>query len=123
MPTVLQTASPVNDSVVQALHRICQQALVQYPREAARITRGYAIAARGGVHLDGHGLATVQSERQPETWYTVNSHCVCPDAARAPRGRCKHRWAKALLVQALTHLVQHSALPVEGLPTPYAFPR
>jgi hypothetical protein len=46
-----------------------------------------------------------------------------PDASRAPAGRCKHRWAKALLVQALTHVTQHSALPIEGLPTPYAFPR
>src|SRR2546423_8758355 len=115
MPTVLQPESSVNDSVAQALERIRQQALAQYPKEAARITRGYAIAVRGGVHLDGHGLATVQSQRQPVTWYTVNSHCACPDASRAPGGRCKHRWAKALLVQALTHVVQHSALPVEGL--------
>lgn len=123
MPTVLQTKSPVNDSVAQALDRIRQQALAQYPQEAARITRGYAIAVQGGVHLDGHGLAAVQSQRQPATWYTVNGHCTCPDASRAPGGRCKHRWAKALLVQGLTHLVQRHALPVEGLPTPYAFPR
>jgi hypothetical protein len=123
MPTILQPESRVNDSVAQALDRIRQQALAQYPKEATWITRGYAIAVRGGVQLDGHGLATVQSQRQPETWYTVNGHCTCPDASRAPKGRCKHRWAKALLVQALTHVVQHSALPVEGLPTPYAFPR
>src|SRR5262245_27681141 len=123
MPPVLQHEAPVNDRVARALDRMHQQALAQYPKEAVRITRGYAIATQGGVHLDGYGLATVQSQRQPATWYTVNSHCACPDASRAPRGRCKHRWAKALLVQALTHLVQHSALPVEGLPTPYAFPR
>jgi hypothetical protein len=53
----------------------------------------------------------------------VNGHCSCQDASRAPAGRCKHRWAKALLVQALTHLAQHSDLSVEELPTPYAFPR
>src|SRR6266478_598028 len=116
MPTVLQPESPVNDSVAQVLDRMRQQALAQYPQEAARITRGYAIAVRGCVHLDGHGLATVQSQRQPTTWYTVNSHCACPDASRAPAGRCKHRWAKALLVQALTHIAQHSDLPVEELP-------
>ena len=123
MPTLLQLESTVNDDVTQALDRIRRQALAQYPREAGRITRGHAIAVRGGVHLDGHGLAAVQSQRQPETWYTVNSHCACQDASRAPAGRCKHRWAKALMVQALTRLAQHSDLPVEELPTPYAFPR
>src|SRR5919201_4407027 len=114
MPTVLQRRLTVNDRVAAALERIRQQALDQYPKEASRITRGYAIAVQGGVRLDGHGLAAVQSQRQPETWYTVNGHCACPDASRAPRGRCKHRWAKALFVQALTHVVQHSAQPVEG---------
>ena len=123
MPTVLQSELTVNDNVVQTLDRIRQQALAQYPKEAARITRGHAIAVQGGVHLDGHGLAAVQSQRHPETWYTVNGHCTCHDASRAPAGRCKHRWAKALLVQALTHLAQHSDLPIEELPTPYAFPR
>ena len=123
MPTVLQRGAAVNDQVAHALNQMRQQALAQYPKEAVRITRGHVIAVQGGVHLDGCGLATVQSQRQPETWYTVNSHCPCPDASRAPQGRCKHRWAKALLVQALTHLAQYSALPIEGLPTPYAFPR
>jgi hypothetical protein len=123
MPTILQSELIVNDSVVQTLDRIRQQALAQYPKEAVRITRGHAIAVQGGVHLDGYGLAAVQSQQHPETWYTVNSHCTCHDASRAPAGRCKHRWAKALLVQALTHIAQHSALPVEELPTPYAFPR
>src|SRR5215468_8103928 len=123
MLTLLQTEQPVNESVIQTLDRIRQQALAQYPKEAARITRGHAIAVRGGVHLDGHGLATVQSQQQPESWYTVNGHCTCPDASRAPQGRCKHRWAKSLFVQTLTYLAQHSTLPIEGLPTPYAFPR
>ncbi len=114
MPTLLQLELTVNDDVTQALDRIRRQALAQYPREAGRITRGHAIAVRGGVHLDGHGLAAVQSQRQPETWYTVNGHCACQDASRAPAGRCKHRWAKALMVQALTHLAQHSDLPSRG---------
>ena len=70
MPTVLQSELTVNDNVVQALDRIRQQALIQYPKEAARITRGHAIAVQGGVHLDGHGLAAVQSQRHPEAWYT-----------------------------------------------------
>jgi hypothetical protein len=94
MPTLLQSKSIVNDSVIQALDRIRQQALTQYPKEAARITRGHAIAVQDGVHLDGYGLAAVQSQRHPETWYTVNSHCTCHDASRAPAGRCKHRWVR-----------------------------
>ena len=84
MPTLLQSELIVNDSVAQALGRIRQQALVQYPKEAARITRGHAIAVQGGVHLDGHGLAAVQSQRHPETWYTVNGHCTCHDAPGRP---------------------------------------
>jgi hypothetical protein len=123
MHTVLQPVQPVNARVAQALELMQQRALEQCPGEAARIQRGHDIAAGGGVQLYGPGLAEVQSQRQPATWYTVNSHCMCQDASRAPQGRCKHRWAKALMVQALTYLVQHSEPPADLLPQPYAFPR
>ena len=95
-------ARAVDAFVAHTLDLMCQRALAKHPEEAARIQRGYAIAVEGGVHLSGVGLASVQSQRQPETWYTVYSQCPCWDATRAPDGRCKHRWAKALMVQSLT---------------------
>src|SRR5262249_40587662 len=116
MSTVAQpipsiSARAVNASVARTLDLMCQRALAKHPEEAARIQRGYAIAVAGGVHLSGVGLATVQSQQQPALCYTVHSHCTCWDATRAPDGRCKHRWAKALLVQALTSMAQHGEAP------------
>ena len=43
---------------------------------------------------------SVQSGTDAEVVYTVNGHCDCPDVARAPEGRCKHRWAKCLVKRA-----------------------
>jgi hypothetical protein len=119
VPPLLSGNAPAgNEPVAHVLELLCQRALAQYPEEAARIQRGYAIAVEGGVHLSGVGLATVQSQRQPETWYPVHRQCTCWDATRAPGGRCKHRWAKALLVQA----VQPSEALAARVPQPYDFP-
>jgi hypothetical protein len=128
MSTVAQPIPSINARAVDArvartLNLMCQRALAKHPEEAARIQRGYAIAVEGGVHLSGVGLATVQSQRQPETCYTVHSRCTCWDVTRAPDGRCKHRWAKALMVQALTYMAQQSEAPDEVLPRPYDFPQ
>jgi hypothetical protein len=128
MSTVVQplpafNAQAIEACVAHALHLMCQRALAKHPEEAARIQRGYAIAVEGGVHLSGVGLATVQSQRQPETCYTVHSQCTCWDATWAPDGRCKHRWAKALMVQALTYMAQQSEAPDDVLPRPYDFPQ
>lgn len=123
MSTVAQPIQPVNDRVADVLDLIRQRALAQYPEEIARIQRGYTIAVEGGVQLYGSGLAAVQSQGQPELWYTVNGHCTCRDATRAPARRCKHRWAKGLMVQALTYMVQHSEAPSDLLPQPYDFPQ
>ena len=118
-----QPVEPLNDHVIAALDLMRQWALETYPQEAARIQRGYAIALLGGVHLQGDGLAAIQSQSQPETWYTVNGHCRCYDSTRVRPGHCKHRWAKTLLTKALTYLAQHSIEPLDTLPAPYAFPR
>jgi len=121
-PILSGNAPAGNAPVAHVLDLMCQRALAKHPEEAARIQRGYAIAVEGGVYLSGVDLATVQSQRQPETWYTVHSHCTCWDATRAPDGRCKHRWATALLGQALTYMVQQSEAPADLLPQPYDFP-
>ncbi|MGE3539376.1 MAG: hypothetical protein AB7N91_18330 [Candidatus Tectimicrobiota bacterium] len=118
-----RSAPPIAPHLIRALAHARQRALGHYQKEAARLQRGYAIALQGGVHLYGNGLAEVQSQRQPALWYPIHSRCACQDATRAPGGRCKHRWAKTLMVQALTHLAQHSGEPLTELPAPYAFPR
>jgi len=99
-----------------------QRALERYPQEMARITRGHTIALTGGVTLHGCGLAAVRSSSVPSRAYTVNGHCICPDVSKAPDGRCKHRWAKALYSKALTYLIQNES-DVPELPEPYSFPQ
>ena len=45
----------------------------------------------------------------PEVTYAVNGGCDCPDAARAPEGRCKHRYAVALMRAATKLLAEATA--------------
>jgi hypothetical protein len=124
MVTVPHTLVLHHTALTQALESVVRLALATYPDEAARIRRGHAIALQGGVRLCGSGLAEVQSQRQPATWYVVNGRCHCPDSERAPDGRCKHRWAKELLVRAQTYLAQTTRRRIPEAPnTPYEFPR
>jgi hypothetical protein len=107
-----------------ALEFAVRLAVAQYPDEAVRIQRGHAIAQQGGVRLSGSGLAEVQSQRHPTTWYVVNGCCHCPNSRYAPEGRCKHWWAKRLLVWAQTFLAQTTDMRIPDAPTTsYAFPR
>lgn len=122
---VEEAMAPYAPQALEAALDLAQRlAVAKYVNEAARIARGHAIAQQGGVRLCGAGLAEVQSQSQPAMWYVVNGHCRCLDSRRAPEGRCKHRWAKLLLVWAQTHLAQHTGrrLP-DAPPTPYDFPR
>ena len=122
MPTLLQSESIVNDSVAQAWVAYVSRRWSSTQRRLPASHVGTLLRCRAACIWMGMAAA-VQSQRHPETWYTVNGHVHVPRRPRAPAGRCKHRWAKALLVQALTYIAQHSDLPVEELPTPYAFPR
>lgn len=83
-----------------ALRAAAARACTRYAGEAARIERGLVLALNGAVTLHADGTASVQSASDTEIVYTVNGHCDCPDAARAPEGRCKHRWAKVLVKKA-----------------------
>ncbi len=98
------------------LRSLATQATARYPGEQARIERGLLLALNGHVTLHADGTATVQSGSDAEVRYEVNGHCDCPDAARAPDGRCKHRWAKALVKRAslpktYTRIAYYACLP------------
>jgi hypothetical protein len=92
-----------------AIRTLAAQARTRYAGEAARIERGLVIALNGGVSLQSDGTALVQSQSDAEVQYRVNGHCDCPDASRAPEGRCKHRWATCLTRRAIS-LVAAQAL-------------
>jgi len=107
-----------------ALECAVRVAVAQYPDESVRIQRGHVLALQGHVRLSGSGLAEVQSQRHPATWYVVNGCCCCPNSRYAPEGRCKHWWAKRLLVWAQTFLAQTTERRIPDAPaTSYDFPR
>jgi hypothetical protein len=85
-----------------ALLIAAKQAKETYPTETARIDAGVALVITGGVELvEGTRVAIVRSEHEAGKQYRVNGVCNCPDSHyRAPDGRCKHRWAKALYIRA-----------------------
>jgi len=87
----------------QLLCAACDAAKLAYPTEAAAIGRGLAIALADGVVLFSDGHANVKSDTVVDLWYTVNGTCTCKSFQFSPGGRCKHRWAKALVKHAHTN--------------------
>jgi hypothetical protein len=83
------------------------RAIAAYPAEKARIQRGLDIVIHDGVVLEPDGTALVASQGHPGMTYRVNGQCECPDVQRAPEGRCKHRYAKALYKAALAAMKRH----------------
>ena len=105
------TTQPTATATVQfdtALRCAARKATARYVGESARIDRGLAIALNGGVTYSA-GYALVQSQADPEVTYAVNGGCDCPDAARAPEGRCNHRYAVALMRAATKLLAEATA--------------
>jgi hypothetical protein len=99
-----------------ALRTLAAQATSRYAGEKARIDRGLVLALNGHVTIHQDGTASVQSGTDAEVVYTVNGQCDCPDVARAPEGRCKHRWAKCLVKRAMQAAQYYaSTTPAQGL--------
>ena len=120
--TVPQSITEYTDKLRQALQRdttlrqLAVQAATRYAGEQARIDRGLVLALNGHVTIHPDGTASVQSGTDAEVVYTVNGHCDCPDASRAPEGRCKHRWAKCLVKRAMQAGAYYtSTTPAQGL--------
>lgn len=92
------------------LRSLAAQAVTRYPDEQARIDRGLVLALNGHVTLCDDGSAIVQSGSDSEVQYIVaHAHCDCPDYTRAPEGRCKHRFAVALVRKAQAKPAQRIA--------------
>lgn len=107
MHTVPESAATVQFDT--ALRTLAGQARSRYAGEAARIDRGLVLALNQAVTLLPTGGALVQSQSEAEIVYTVqHGQCDCPDASRAPEGRCKHRWAACLARKAQAEVAQHS---------------
>jgi hypothetical protein len=106
---------PESTATVQfddALRTLAQRAVCAYAGEAARIGRGLILALNRAVTLCPDGTALVQSQTEAEIVYEIREgHCDCPDAARAPEGRCKHRWAKCLTKRALSLVAAQTVQP------------
>ena len=122
MSTVAQSTMEYTEKLRQALQRdttlrqLAQQATARYAGDQARIDRGLVLALNGNVTLHADGTASVQSGTDAEIVYTVNGHCDCPDAQRAPEGRCKHRWAKTFVKRAQQSDEYYTSItPAQGL--------
>jgi hypothetical protein len=99
MATIPQTLTTVQFDT--ALRTLADQARTRYAGEAARIDRALVIALNGGVTLHADGTASVQSCSNADVVYHVAAGiCDCPDFARAPGGRCKHRFSVCLVKKA-----------------------
>ena len=85
----------------RALESAARRAQAVYPSHSKRIWKGLALAMKGHVDMQADGTALVQSETNPAQVYTVNGRCTCPDEPTAPKGYCKHRYAKAIYKKAL----------------------
>jgi hypothetical protein len=108
MQNVTQTITTVQFDT--ALRAMADRARTRYAGEAARIDRALVIALNGGVTLKADGVALVSSTRDDEVFYIVrDGQCDCPDATRAPEGRCKHRWATCLVKRAQQQVAEDRA--------------
>jgi hypothetical protein len=88
-----------------AISQATEAARKRFPHSSDRIERAYALVHEGKVVLHPKDkTATVQSSDGTKA-YTVNGHCDCPDAPRAPEGVCKHKFA-ALILRKATVLVK-----------------
>ena len=84
-----------------ALSQATEAARKRFPHSNERIEKAYALVTEGKVVLHPTSkTATVQSSDGTKA-YTVNGHCDCPDASRAPEGVCKHKFATLILRKAV----------------------
>jgi hypothetical protein len=116
--TMIHDTDPqINAALLAILNGLVDRAVAAYPEEIARIERGADFVRQGAVDLHANGTATVYSGEQR---YEVNGHCECGDAQyRAPEGRCKHRWAKALYRRMLAeYIVAYEQFPGRPIEEP-----
>ena len=103
-----------------AISQATEAARKRFPHSNDRIERAYALVTEGKVVLHPQSKTATVTSSDGTKAYTVNGHCDCPDAPRAPEGVCKHKLAALILRKALTlvkELTQATA-PVTVTPQP-----
>lgn len=103
-----------------AISQATEAARRRFPHSNDRIERAYALVTEGKVVLHPATKTATVTSSDGSKAYTVNGHCDCPDAPRAPEGWCKHRLAVSILKKALglVKAFQAATAPVTLTPTP-----
>jgi hypothetical protein len=95
---------------------IAAQAQAALPEANGRVERARDLVLGGLVSRKADGTFEVRSQSERGKIYVVNGACTCPDAEKAPEGRCKHListwlWRKARkAIEA--QLAEQQAAPV-----------
>ena len=84
-----------------AISQATEAARKRFPHSSDRIERAYALVTEGKVVLHPQTKTATVTSSDGTKAYTVNGHCDCPDAPRAPEGVCKHKAAALILRKAL----------------------
>ena len=103
-----------------AIAQATEAARKRFPHSNDRIERAYALVTEGKVVLHPATKTATVTSSDGSKAYTVNGHCDCPDAPKAPEGACKHKLAALILRKAVVlrqELAQATA-PVTVTPAP-----
>jgi len=85
------TTSPARRLFEETVISRSASAKAALPGEASRIDRGRDLVLANRVMLNADGSFVVHSTSERGKSYPVtDSRCTCPDADKAPEGRCKH---------------------------------
>jgi len=85
------TTSPARRLFEETVISRAASAKAALPSEANRIDRGRDLVLANRVMLNADGSFVVHSTSERGKSYPVtDSRCTCPDADKAPEGRCKH---------------------------------
>jgi hypothetical protein len=76
------------------------QAKAALPELNGKVDKARDLVLGGLVTRNADGTFTVKSQSERGKTYVINGSCTCPDAEKAPEGRCKHListflWRKA----------------------------
>jgi hypothetical protein len=100
----------------ETVAEVAAQAQAALPSAPGRVEKAEQLVLAGAVTLLADGTATVQSQQDPATVYTVRQgHCPCPDFSTAPEGQCKHRIAVWMAKRATVLMTQRPPAP-NGMP-------
>ena len=84
-----------------AISQATEAARKRFPHSSDRIEKAYALVTEGKVVLHPQTKTATVTSSDGTRAYTVNGHCDCPDAPRAPEGACKHKLSALILRKAL----------------------